>query len=148
MTRDEFKAYRESLNLTQAEIAPLLGVSPDTVKSWEREKNPTNIPATVALRITDNLNVALVPGAADNLRGYRVFILPYRPRGAWIFLGAVKDWFDGFKGWPQGIGESPTTFHWTSKKYGFLIIVTGAEFVHAGKRYNDPNVNETVLEDQ
>jgi DNA-binding transcriptional regulator YiaG len=47
MTPADFSATRHSLGLTQAAIAPLLGVSPRTVQDWEIGRR--KISKTVAL---------------------------------------------------------------------------------------------------
>lgn len=48
MTSEEFKALRKKLNLTQSQMAELLGRSEDWVKSIERKVRPLN-PASIAL---------------------------------------------------------------------------------------------------
>lgn len=42
MTADEFKAAREKLKKTQAEMAELLGAGVDAVSSWEQGRRPIN----------------------------------------------------------------------------------------------------------
>jgi transcriptional regulator with XRE-family HTH domain len=52
MTKEEFKAHRESLGLTQAEFAKYLGLSREkTISEYENGKTP--IPAWVAGRFDD-----------------------------------------------------------------------------------------------
>ena len=47
---DEFKSKRHRLNLTQAELAPLLGVSLKTIKNWEQG---TRKPSKAALMLLE-----------------------------------------------------------------------------------------------
>ena len=58
----EFSRFRFKKNLSQSEIAAILGVSVVTVKSWEHERR--NIPKTVNNFI--RLSISLVP--ADKLK--------------------------------------------------------------------------------
>ena len=55
MTPDEIKAARETLGLTQWELADALELEgsygKDTVRNWERGKRPISGPARVALRL-------------------------------------------------------------------------------------------------
>lgn len=49
------KALRESLAITQAQLAQALGTSVDTIKSWEsKRRNPTGLAAKVLATIQDN----------------------------------------------------------------------------------------------
>lgn len=51
----DVKALRESLAITQAQLAQVLGTSVDTIKSWEsRRCNPTGLAAKVLATIQDN----------------------------------------------------------------------------------------------
>jgi transcriptional regulator with XRE-family HTH domain len=52
MTPDELKAAREALEMTQDELARLMGTNARTVGGWEqgeRNRRPAPIPAPVAL---------------------------------------------------------------------------------------------------
>jgi|WetSurMetagenome_2_1015567.scaffolds.fasta_scaffold686018_2 DNA-binding transcriptional regulator YiaG len=40
MTRQEFKKFRKSLNMSQAEFAIFIGLSPFAIRAWEQGKNP------------------------------------------------------------------------------------------------------------
>ena len=57
MTGLEFSKFRSNKDLSQSEIASILGVSVVTVKSWEHERR--NIPKTVNNFI--RLSIAQVP---------------------------------------------------------------------------------------
>ncbi|WP_397470845.1 NadS family protein [Rheinheimera sp.] len=49
------KALRESLEITQAQLAQVPGTSVDTIKSWEsKRRNPTGLAAKVLATIQDN----------------------------------------------------------------------------------------------
>lgn len=49
------KALRESLEITQAQLAQVPGTSVDTIKSWEgKRRNPTDLAAKVLATIQDN----------------------------------------------------------------------------------------------
>lgn len=51
----DVKALRESLAITQAQLAYALGTSVDTIKSWEsKRRNPTGLAAKVLATIQDN----------------------------------------------------------------------------------------------
>ena len=51
----DLKALRESLAITQAQLAQALGTSVDTIKSWEsKRRNPTGLAAKVLATIQDN----------------------------------------------------------------------------------------------
>ena len=51
----DVKALRESLAITQAQLAEALGTSVDTIKSWEsKRRNPTGLAAKVLATIQDN----------------------------------------------------------------------------------------------
>ena len=51
----DVKALRESLAITQAQLAQALGTSVDTIKSWESKRcNPTGLAAKVLATIQDN----------------------------------------------------------------------------------------------
>lgn len=51
----DVKALRESLEITQAQLAQALGTSVDTIKSWEsKRRNPTGLAAKVLATIQDN----------------------------------------------------------------------------------------------
>ena len=51
----DVKTLRESLAVTQAQLAQALGTSVDTIKSWEsKRRNPTGLAAKVLATIQDN----------------------------------------------------------------------------------------------
>ena len=51
----DVKALRESLAITQTQLAQALGTSVDTIKSWEsKRRNPTCLAAKVLATIQDN----------------------------------------------------------------------------------------------
>ena len=51
----DVKNLRESLAITQAQLAHALGTSVDTIKSWEsKRRNPTGLAAKVLATIQDN----------------------------------------------------------------------------------------------
>ena len=51
----DVKALRESLEITQAQLAQALGTSVDIIKSWEsKRRNPTGLAAKVLATIQDN----------------------------------------------------------------------------------------------
>ena len=51
----DVKALRESLAITQAQLAEALGTSVDTIKSWEsKRRNPTGMAAKVLATIQGN----------------------------------------------------------------------------------------------
>lgn len=51
----DVKAIRESLNVSQAELAQALGTSLDTVKSWEQKRrNPTGLAAKVLATLQED----------------------------------------------------------------------------------------------
>ncbi|MGJ0630177.1 NadS family protein [Xenorhabdus bovienii] len=51
----DVRAIRENLNITQSEMAKVLGTSLDTIKSWETgRRNPTGLAAKVLATIQDN----------------------------------------------------------------------------------------------
>ncbi len=51
----DVKALRETLAITQAQLAQALGTSVDTIKSWEsKRRNPTGLAAKVLATIQDN----------------------------------------------------------------------------------------------
>ena len=51
----DVKTLRESLAITQAQLAQALGTSVDTIKSWEsKRRNPTGLAAKVLATIQDN----------------------------------------------------------------------------------------------
>ena len=51
----DVKALRETLAITQAQLAQTLGTSVDTIKSWEsKRRNPTGLAAKVLATIQDN----------------------------------------------------------------------------------------------
>lgn len=51
----DVKTLRESLAITQAQLAQALGTSVDTIKSWEsKRRNPTGMAAKVLGTIQDN----------------------------------------------------------------------------------------------
>ncbi|QWA10545.1 helix-turn-helix domain-containing protein [Sodalis ligni] len=51
----DVKAIREQLNVSQGEMAKVLGTSIDTIKSWEtKRRNPTGLAAKVLATIRDN----------------------------------------------------------------------------------------------
>lgn len=51
----DVKAIRETLNVSQAEMAKALGTSVDTIKSWEaKRRNPTGLAAKVLAVIETN----------------------------------------------------------------------------------------------
>lgn len=62
MTGIEFNRFRLEKDLSQSQIATILGVSPVTVKSWEHERR--NIPKTVNNFL--RLSIAQVP--SDKLK--------------------------------------------------------------------------------
>lgn len=54
----DVKAIREKLNVSQSEMAHVLGTSVDTIKSWEtKRRNPTGLAAKVLATINDNPDV-------------------------------------------------------------------------------------------
>jgi DNA-binding transcriptional regulator YiaG len=54
----DVKAIREGLNVSQAEMANVLGTSLDTIKSWEtKRRNPTGLAAKVLITIQKNPSV-------------------------------------------------------------------------------------------
>ena len=54
----DVKAIREKLNVSQSEMAQVLGTSVDTIKSWEtKRRNPTGLAAKVLATINDNPDV-------------------------------------------------------------------------------------------
>ncbi|MCD8513141.1 MAG: helix-turn-helix domain-containing protein [Nitrincola sp.] len=54
----DVKAIREKLNVSQCEMAQVLGTSVDTIKSWEtKRRNPTGLAAKVLATINDNPDV-------------------------------------------------------------------------------------------
>jgi putative transcriptional regulator len=50
MTPDELKAIRESLNLTQSELASLIGASVHALRKWEQGQRKVSGVATVAIK--------------------------------------------------------------------------------------------------
>jgi putative transcriptional regulator len=51
----DVKAIREKLNVTQSEMAKVLGTSLDTIRSWETgRRNPTGLAAKVLATIQAN----------------------------------------------------------------------------------------------
>ena len=51
----DVRAIRENLNITQSEMAKVLGSSLDTIKSWETgRRNPTGLAAKVLATIQAN----------------------------------------------------------------------------------------------
>lgn len=51
----DVKAIREQLNVSQGEMAKVLGTSVDTIKSWElKRRNPTGLAAKVLATIQAN----------------------------------------------------------------------------------------------
>lgn len=51
----DVKTLRESLAITQAQLAQALSTSVDTIKSWEsKRRNPTGLAAKVLATIQDN----------------------------------------------------------------------------------------------
>lgn len=51
----DVKAIRKNLNITQSEMAKVLGISLDTIKSWESgRRNPTGLAAKVLATIQAN----------------------------------------------------------------------------------------------
>ena len=51
----DVKTLRESLAITQAQLAQALATSVDTIKSWEsKRRNPTGLAAKVLATIQDN----------------------------------------------------------------------------------------------
>ncbi|MBZ9610521.1 NadS family protein [Rheinheimera maricola] len=61
----DVKTLRESLAITQAQLAQALGTSVDTIKSWEsKRRNPTGLAAKVLATIQDN------PGFYHQLSAY------------------------------------------------------------------------------
>ena len=51
----DVKAIRAQLNVSQSEMAKVLGTSLDTIKSWETgRRNPTGLAAKVLATIQDN----------------------------------------------------------------------------------------------
>ncbi|EEW9498302.1 helix-turn-helix family protein [Escherichia coli 5-366-08_S3_C3] len=51
----DVRAIRENLNITQSEMAKVLGTSLDTIKSWETgRRNPTGLAAKVLATIKAN----------------------------------------------------------------------------------------------
>lgn len=51
----DVKAIRKNLNITQSEMAKVLGISLDTIKSWETgRRNPTGLAAKVLATIQAN----------------------------------------------------------------------------------------------
>ena len=51
----DVKAIRAQLNVSQSEMAKVLGTSLDTIKSWETgRRNPTGLAAKVLATIKDN----------------------------------------------------------------------------------------------
>lgn len=54
----DVKTIREKLNVSQSEMAQVLGTSVDTIKSWEtKRRNPTGLAAKVLATINDNPDV-------------------------------------------------------------------------------------------
>ena len=51
MTGRRFKQVRTALGLTQAQLAKLLGVWPNTVAVWERGEKPIPGPVDLAMRL-------------------------------------------------------------------------------------------------
>ena len=49
MTPKDFRAWRLRLGLTQGEAARLLGISLDTVKSWEYGRRRISVPRMLSL---------------------------------------------------------------------------------------------------
>jgi len=53
----DVKAIRASLNVSQNEFSQALGISIDTIKSWEnKRRNPTGLAAKVLATIKDDPN--------------------------------------------------------------------------------------------
>ncbi|MEA9392523.1 NadS family protein [Acerihabitans sp. TG2] len=51
----DVKAIREQLNVSQSEMAKVLGTSIDTIKSWEtKRRHPTGLAAKVLATIQEN----------------------------------------------------------------------------------------------
>ncbi|OTA19115.1 transcriptional regulator [Xenorhabdus beddingii] len=68
----DVKAIRTQLNISQAEMATVLGTSLDTIKSWEQKhRNPTGLAAKVLATIQDNPDFfkALATPKASPARG-------------------------------------------------------------------------------
>jgi len=51
MTGRRFKQVRTALGLTQAQLAKLLGVWPNTVAVWERGEKPIPGPVELAMKL-------------------------------------------------------------------------------------------------
>jgi transcriptional regulator with XRE-family HTH domain len=51
MTGRRFKQIRTALGLTQAELAKLLGVWPNTVAVWERGEKPIPGPVELSMKL-------------------------------------------------------------------------------------------------
>ena len=51
MTGRRFKQVRTALGLTQAQLAKLLGVWPNTVAVWERGEQPISGPVELAMKL-------------------------------------------------------------------------------------------------
>ena len=51
MTGRRFKQVRTTLGLTQAQLAKLLGVWPNTVAVWERGEKPIPGPVELAMKL-------------------------------------------------------------------------------------------------
>lgn len=49
MTGDELRAMRRELGLSQAQLALIVGVHPNTVACWEREDKPIGNPEMLRL---------------------------------------------------------------------------------------------------
>jgi transcriptional regulator with XRE-family HTH domain len=55
VTGAELKAIRRDLGLTQAQVARLLGVHPNTVACWERDVKPIGKPLMVQATLRQRL---------------------------------------------------------------------------------------------
>ena len=55
MTKDELRAIRERMKLTQAELAEKLGVASNTVARWEQGKRPIPVLAERFVRVLEVL---------------------------------------------------------------------------------------------
>ena len=52
MDINELKARRIAVNLSQAKLGELLGISVETIKSWEQGRNPISKIAGIAINAT------------------------------------------------------------------------------------------------
>lgn len=63
-----FRGLRAENDLTQAEVAKILGVSPTTVATWEQGRSKPGLDKTVAIANLFNVSVDYLLGLTDNKR--------------------------------------------------------------------------------